>query len=162
MSEIPYCCISKNVHHSYSDVYASRDRTAYRIGKPDGSPMKMYNVSESEAISIVTHLPEELLEAVKKHYNLVEAAPGAGVNTTSEADHAGHTDELTDDELISLLSDKSVSEDKEDFNVEINDMDVPQLRELAKQLEIRGYSKMTKDVLIAAINDVVDSQEEIN
>ena len=74
MKQISYCCFSENQHHSYSDVFGSRELTAYRIGRPDGSPMKMFNVSKNEAESICRHLPVELLEIVKDEYGLVSAS----------------------------------------------------------------------------------------
>ena len=56
--------------HCYSDVYASREKAIYRIGRPDGSPMSCYNISLNEAKSILANLPSELVDYVKEYYGI--------------------------------------------------------------------------------------------
>lgn len=152
MSEITYTCIHENKHHSYSDVFGSREIAKYRIGRPDGSPMKLFNVSEAEAISIVTNLPDELLEVVKQHYGLVEAAATDVVENL--------INELPDETPETPIVDGVYVDDEGDLNVNLEEMTVKDLKSLCKQLGITGYSDLNKEELIAAINQEVDDSDE--
>lgn len=122
MKQISYCCFSENKHHSYSDVFGSRELTAYRIGRPDGSPMKMFNVSQSEAESICRNLPAELLDVVKEEYKLVEAA-------TNE--------DNSNKPLVEIIK-------------EMKDMPAKGLKAICKELDIKSTGK-TKEKMIEAI-----------
>lgn len=107
----------------YSDVYASRERAKYRIGRPDGSPMSCYNLSEKETITILTNLPPELVEVVKQHYK------------TSE------------DQTVTV-----------DEGLALEEMSRDNLRQLCKDLDIKSYGKMTKEEMIAAIEEVSEGE----
>lgn len=123
MSEINYCCISKSPFHSYSDVFASNQLTTYQIGRPDGPQMRMYNISEEEAKTICRNLPSELLEVVKEHYGLKEAAYPEGNNM-----------ERT---LIEVIK-------------EIKTAPLKEIKAICKELDIKTTGK-TKDKLIESI-----------
>lgn len=149
MTEITHVCIHPNKHHSYSDVFGSREAAAYIIGRPDGSPMKLYNIGQSEVVSLLTTLPEELLEIVKEHYNLVEAAPAEP--TIEDIEHLAQA--ITE-------APPSVDVDLDDFNIDVESMELPQLRSLAKQLDIKGAHKLGKAKIIELIDELVTNQQE--
>lgn len=127
---------------AYSQVYGSRELAKYFIGRPDGAIALLFPVSEKEAHEIVTNLPDELLELVKEHYGLVPAAVKA--DSIEEA--------AQEEEAEPLLVDVD--------GIDIDELDVTQLKDLAKQLDIKGYSKMTKDKLILAIGALAEASEE--
>lgn len=205
--EITHVCIHPNKHHSYSDVFGSREPSAYVIGRPDGSPMKLYNVGYDEAVSLVTTLPEELLEVIKAHYGLIEGEekPFVAADLTPEqleevkqyfslVDVVFVTDVtedglLSEEELVKLLNvsgmdvtlvpdpaleetpvndgipDETPANDEALIPEEVNDitlMELPQLRSLAKQLEIKNYHSKGKTRLIEEITAILDAAEEDN
>lgn len=195
--EITHVCIHPNKHHSYSDVFGSREPSVYVIGRPDGSPMKLYNVGYDEAVSLVTTLPEELLEVVKAHYGLIEGEPRLFVaadltpeqleevkNYFSLVDVEFVTDVtedglLSEEELVKLLNvsgmdvtlvpdpalDEAPVNDEVLIPEEVNDitlMELPQLRSLAKQLEIKNYHSKGKTRLMEEITAILDAAEEDN
>lgn len=132
--------------HSYSDVYASRQKTKYRIGRPDGSPMMCYNISEAEAKTILTSLPDELLEVVKEHYNLVPAHQTFyGVGEVEQ--------------MIPKTEEDMTVPVEEDIS--LDEMTRDQLRDICKQLEIKGYGKWSKEEMIEAIEKTaLESEDE--
>lgn len=142
---------------SYSDVYASREKTAYRVGRPDGSPMTCFNLSEREAKEMLSHLPEELLQHVKDHYDLVPSAVlkeleeelADGMMSKNQYEDIVDTD-VTDESIVSELEE----------GVPLEEMTRDQLRDVCKTLEITGYSKLSKDELIAAIYKHAEESEE--
>lgn len=158
--EITVCIIQKVDIPSYSDVFASRERTAYRVGRPDGSLMKVFNIGESEAYTICTNLPEELLEIIKDHYGLIELDK-ANVKMTPEQLEAEDKElaKVTAPEVSSEVSDALTEAVDEGMDIESLTRD--ELRGLARQLEIKNYSKMTVDQLKSAIDEVVNAPEEV-
>lgn len=126
--------------HAYSDVYASRTRAIYSVGRPDGALARNFNLSKDEAEQIVTNLPEELLEVVKEHYGLVE----------------GEKEPETEQEV------EEVEEVKEDESVPsktIEEMTARELKDLARQLEI-PYSNKSKDEMVESINKFLDESDD--
>lgn len=168
--------------HSYSDVYASREKTKYRIGRPDGSPMMCFNISEKEAVTILTSLPNELLEIVKDHYGLEEPKPFDPSSLSNELleyikEHYGLTEgshfgvgEV--DRAIPIENEEDTKhpeyppETEEDTTtpveegISLEEMTRDQLRDLCKQLEIKGYGKWSKEEMIKAIETLATESDD--
>lgn len=136
---------------SYSDVYASREKTAYRVGRPDGSPMSCYNLSEREAKELLENLPEELLEHVKEHFGLVEG----GFPDKEEPSSVNEAKELIEE----VKKESEVVAELED-GLPLEEMTRDKLRDLCKQLDITGVSKYTKDELVEAIYKHAEESED--
>lgn len=168
-NEITVCIIQKVDIPSYSDVFASRERTAYRVGRPDGSLMKVFNIGESEAYTICTNLPEDLLEIIKEHYGLVtideanaKMSPEQLEAEDRELAEVVPAPELPPTEPIEVadaLPDAVIEEVVEGMDIE--SLTRGELRGLARQLEIKNYSKMTVAELKSAIEEVVNTPEEV-
>jgi hypothetical protein len=152
----------------------SRERASYFVGRPDWAHALRTYISENEAKSIVTNLPEELLEAVKEHYGLVEKGtftnglPGEVLAVTPNPDEllaaqilVKVEEELKDGSLGSeqfATIKNEVLKPSEPEEVDIYSMNITQLRQVASQLEIKGYTKYTKDELIKKIEEATDVQ----
>ena len=121
---------------SYSDVYASREKTAYRVGRPDGSPMSCYNLSEREAKELLENLPEELLDHVKEHFGLVEGESGELVPETEAT------------ELIEEVKEETEALESLEDGKPLEEMTGDELRDLCKQLGLTGYSRMKNDEMV--------------
>lgn len=109
--------------------------------------MAIFNVSEQEAREIFTNLPEELLEIVKSHYGL-----GAAETPTVQTVDEKPSDEGTAHEIV-LVDDIQLNDDEEK-TVEKSDLKkltVKELKDYAKLLEIKGYSKLNEHELIEAV-----------
>lgn len=158
--------------HSYSDVYASRQKTKYRIGRPDGSPMMCYNISEEEAKTILTSLPPELLEVVKKHYHLFAEGEVFKPENLSETFIEAIKEHYN---LVPVHQtfygtgevDQMIPKTEEDTNVPVEEdialeeMTRDQLRDICKQLEIKSYGKWSKEEMINAIEKTaLESDDE--
>jgi len=129
-----------------SDVFNSSGVAKYQIGLEDGSPIKKYNITEKEAHEILTNLPEELLEFVKAHYNL------ADVTITQ---HIPIVNVPTVEDVIVIPVGLDDGE-----TLDLEPMTVEDLRSLARQLDIKGYSRMNKAELHEAINEIVDTASD--
>lgn len=121
--------IFKSTVHAYSDVYGSRQKAEYAIGRPDGARASCFNLSENEVKEILDNLPEEFeIKAPEK-----DNETSKDVNETTI--DSGQLNEFMNQE--------------EEKNLE--DMSVPELRKEAKSIGISGYSDMRRDELVKAI-----------
>jgi hypothetical protein len=153
---------------TYSDVYASRASAAYMIGRPDGAMGKRYAVSKDEALEIVTNLPEELLEAVKEHYSLIPSGVTAYLAKAAEPVTAEAILQKVEEELqdgtLGLKQFEAIKAEYEDpaeeEGIDLGSMNIKQLRKVASDLGITGYTKYDKDTLKEKIETFAAESEE--
>lgn len=126
-----------------------RERAAYFIGRPDWAMANRIAVSEREAVEIVQNLPEALLNVIKEHYGLVE------VEKVAES----IVENVKEVESIVIAPDGEVSINDTDDDMDIEKMNLTQLRQLAKQLDIPSYSRLNTTDLRKKINELVESEE---
>jgi glycine cleavage system protein P-like pyridoxal-binding family len=146
----PVQIFEKSVH-AYSQVYSSRERAKYFIGRPDGAIGLLFAVSEREMNEIMTNLPEELLEAAKKHYGLVSIS-----DVSKSIEETFETENVLVHPSGEVAIELTEQEDLEE--VDIYKMNIKQLRQVASQLEIKGYTKYDKEELLKKIEEVADSE----
>lgn len=128
----------------------------------------------------MTNLPDELLELVKEHYNLVGAtenvaAPGGGLKEITGISPAAVNPESFVDPADDWLEPTPVKVDADPVqdgmeivpeSVEaiddLNELTVDELTDLAKELKLKGYSKLTKPDLINLIEDELKKIDDVN
>lgn len=113
------------------------------LGRPDWTVSKCTALSERETVEALTNLPDDLLELVKSHYGLSGAAETPVIQTVDES--TNHKVLLTDDVNLNDEDEKTVEKS------DLKKLSVKELKENAKLLEIKGYSKLNEDELIEAI-----------
>jgi Rho termination factor, N-terminal domain len=136
---------------AYSDVFGSREKVAYFIGRPDSTYLKCYGLSERETIELLTNLPEELLEVVKKHYHLIpdpNHAPSLMDKETKETAVEAETVE------------EFIEAHEKAEEVDLHEFSRNELRELAKELGVKGYADMKKDDLVQAIEEAMKQLDQ--
>lgn len=162
---------------------------AYCIGRPDGARMALYNVTQQQAEEIVTNLPEELLELVKSHYNLVEAAENIAAPGGGLAEITGDIPNVVESEPVTLTAaftdpaDDWIDETPAPIDADpiqdgmeivpesvegvddLNELTLEELKDLARELKMTGYSKYKADdkpVLINLIEDELKKIDDVN
>lgn len=154
--------IFKSTVHAYSDVYASKERASYTIGRPDGARAACFNISEREAHEILANLPEELkpegadldhltdeqLDSIKLKYGLVSA----------EAVEEEVSDGAMGPKQFEKLKEDETGEDIPGIpDKPYEDMGVRELREVMKVLDVEGRTNITKkDDILKAIYKKTD------
>jgi hypothetical protein len=125
-----------------------RERASYFIGRPDWAMAQRTNISEREALEIVKNLPEELLEVVKEHYKLVpmEVVAESIVETFEKP--------------VLIHDNGEIELTEEEETIDLDKMNITQLRKLASELEIKSYTKYDKEELKAKIEELVESEGE--
>lgn len=141
--------------------FGNREIASFFIGRPDGPTSNLYAVSEREAHELVTNLPDELLELIKTHYGLYESVIEPDKEVAAQI-LVKVEEELQDGTLgakqFEAIKEEVLTPSDED-EVDIYDMNITQLRQVASQLEIKGYTKYSKDELLKKIEEVAEASE---
>lgn len=141
--------------------FGNREIASFYIGRPDGPTSNLYAISEREAHELITNLPDELLEVIKNHY-------GLGKAIDSDKEYASQVLEKVEEELKDgVLGTKQYESIKEevltpldDEEVDVYSMNITQLRQVASELEIKGYTKYNKEELLKKIEKVAEASED--
>lgn len=136
--------------HLMSDVYGSRSKAAYVVGRPDGPLSNIFALSKEEAIEIVQNLPEEL-----KQYC---SAPVEEVNEVEIAEHFEEVSPVLVED-VDLEGYEKVAEEMAVSKYQA--LTVKALKELAKERGLTGYSKLNEAELIE-LHELADLEAEIN
>lgn len=139
--------IFKNPHKVFCDAYNCRNNASHFIGRPDamhGGDL-VYRICDECLTAILQNLDDDLLEKVRLPQDAQEGTHGqeapTGVNTLP-------IEEVTVNQVVNQLK------------YDLESKTVPELKDLAKKLNVKKYYDMDKAGLVEALLNVAEESEE--
>lgn len=137
-------------YHVTCDTYNCRTMAKWFLGREDEPLQLKHKLCDSCAKHLVTNLPKELIEAALDTLSESEFKLEPGEPLVNQ--------EVLDKMESDILTGMGVSPEALETELKLPDdydgMNIRELRELAKRLNMSGYSGLSKEELIEAIKGV--------